>query len=189
MAELSHADCENPPTVAPLDFAQPNEESVAAYTKEVVDALRTERVDELRRLHEAGYQLQCSNRFGESILHMACRRSLTDVVRFLVQDAKVSVLVRDDFGRTALHFAFWTPTPNFDLVRLLVEQVPELLCVEDVRGSTPLQYIRNEHRDQWYNFFVEHRALLHPRCNASKLLGQGPEDETPPRRVPEMDQS
>lgn len=186
MAELSHGDCGNPFPAPPLEFVQPSEEMVAAYTKEVVDALRTERVEELRRLHEAGYQLQCSNRFGESILHMACRRSLTDVVRFLVQEAKVSVLVRDDFGRTALHFAFWTPTPNFDLVRLLVEQVPELLGVEDVRGSTPLQYIRNEHRDLWHNFFLEHRALLHPRCNASKRKGQAPEAEL--QQVPEEDQ-
>jgi hypothetical protein len=170
-----------------LEFIDPSEEMVAAYTIKVVDALRTERIDELKSLHDAGHQLQCANRFGESLLHMACRRSLTDIVRFLVRDANVSVLVRDDFGRTPLHFAFWTPTPNFDLVHFLVERAPDLLCVQDVRGSTPLHYVRKEHWDQWNKFFMENRALLRSNNKLSQRQSWGLEAAGKPPDEPEVD--
>ena len=143
-----------------LTFLKPTDEMVAAYKMEVVTALRTENVEELKKLHEAGEELQCCNRFGESLLHMACRRSLTDVVKFLVREAKVSLLVKDDFGRTALHFALWTPEPNFELVQFIVEQVPALLSVKDVRGHLPLQYARKEDWNAWCEFFETRKHIL-----------------------------
>ena len=143
-----------------LTFLKPTDAMVEAYTLEVVNALRTERVDELRRLYESGASLQCCNRFGESLLHMACRRGLAEIVRFLVREAGVSLLVRDDFGRTALHDAFWTPKPQFALVQFIVEEEPALLSVRDVRGFAPLHYVRKEHWREWCDFFAEHRHLL-----------------------------
>jgi ankyrin repeat protein len=146
-----------------LSFLKPTDEMVAAYKMEVVSALRTEKVDELRKLHEAGEVLQCCNRFGESLLHMACRRGLAEVVKFLVSEAEVSLLVLDDFGRTALHFALWTPTPSFELVEFIVEKIPELLCVKDVRGHLPLQYARKEDWGAWCDFFQARKHLLQPK--------------------------
>jgi ankyrin repeat protein len=145
-----------------LSFLKPTDEMVAAYKMEVVAALRTEKVEELKKLHESGEVLQCCNRFGESLLHMACRRGLTEVVKFLVREAEVSLLVMDDFGRTALHFALWTATPSFDLVEFIVEQVPALLCIKDVRGHLPLQYARKEDWGAWCDFFQARKHLLLP---------------------------
>lgn len=153
-----------------LAFLATTEEMVAAYRLDVVNALRTEKVDELRKLHDAGAQLQCCNRFGESLIHMACRRGLTDVVRFLVRDAKVSLLVKDDYGRTPLHDACWTPQPRFDLVRFILEEVPALLCVEDVRGHLPLHYVRKEHWGDWCDFFAGHKSMLQPKLIPSDCL-------------------
>jgi Ankyrin repeats (3 copies) len=152
-----------------LTFLKPTEEMVAAYKMEVVTALRTENVEELKKLHEAGEELQCCNRFGESLIHMACRRSLTDVVKFLVREAKVSLLVKDDFGRTALHFALWTPKPNFELVQFIVEQVPALLGVKDVRGHLPLQYARKEDWNAWCEFFEARKHILRRRESTSPV--------------------
>lgn len=152
-----------------LTFLKPTDEMVAAYKMEVVTALRTEKVEELKKLHEAGEELQCCNRFGESLLHMACRRSLTDVVKFLVREAKVSLLVKDDFGRTALHFALWTPQPNFELVEFIVEEVPALLSVKDVRGHLPLQYARKEDWNAWCEFFEARKHILRRKESASPL--------------------
>jgi Ankyrin repeats (3 copies) len=158
-----------------LTFLKPTDEMVAAYRMEVVTALRTEKVEELKKLHEAGLELQCCNRFGESLLHMACRRSLTDVVKFLVREAKVSLLVKDDFGRTALHFALWTPQPNFELVEFIVEEVPALLSVKDVRGHLPLQYARKEDWNAWCEFFEARRHILLRRKESASPVSALPD--------------
>jgi len=64
-----------------------------------------------------GTNLQCANRFGESLIHMACRRSHRDVVSFLVNEAGVSLRVRDDYGRTPFHDACWRPELDLELIQ------------------------------------------------------------------------
>lgn len=145
-----------------LTFLKPTEDMIASYKVEVIEAVRQRDIEALRKLHNDGESLQCCNRFGESLIHMACRRGYTDVVRFLVEEAKVSLMVRDDYGRTPLHDACWTPSPRFDLVQFIIEQVPELLCVKDVRGHTPLNYVRKEDWSVWRSFLDKHRPLLRP---------------------------
>ena len=58
------------------------------------------------------------NRFGESIVHMACRRADFEVVDFLLENIG-DVWGVDDFGRTPLHDACWRPEPRFDIVTCL----------------------------------------------------------------------
>jgi hypothetical protein len=75
-----------------------------------------------------------------------------------------SLLAQDDYGRNPLHDACWSAEPQFELVRLIIEKHPELLCVGDVRGHTPLNYVRRQHWGEWCNFLMENRALLQPIC-------------------------
>ena len=70
-------------------------------------AARNEDVDLLRKLHVEGHKLQCSNKFGESIIHIICRRRRDDILDFLVSEVGVSLRVRDDLGRTPFHDAAW----------------------------------------------------------------------------------
>ena len=63
-----------------------------------------------------------------------------------------SVQITDDFGRTPLHDACWTSSPNFDVVWLLLEEDPWLLCAMDCRGSAPLGYVRKAHWALWIGF-------------------------------------
>ena len=84
----------------PNDFFVQNSET---KYQEMVDAIRSNDVDALRKLHSDGTNLQCANKFGESLIHLACRRSHRDVVSFLIDEAGVSLRVRDDFGRTPFH--------------------------------------------------------------------------------------
>merc|ERR1712113_1243402 len=114
----------------------------------------------MRKMHEAGQMLQCSNRFGESLLHMACRRGYTDVVRYLITEADVTLRVKDDFGRTPLHDACWSATPNFELMELIMEHDPDLLLVEDVRGHSPFSYARRSHWKDWRDFLTRRRDSL-----------------------------
>ena len=141
-------------------FIQHTEEQIKSYDVQVIQAMRSQDIDQLRNMHKAGRQLQCANKFGESLIHMACRRGFVDVVRFLVDEAGVSVRVRDDYGRTALHDACWTSEPNEELVEYLIRQCPELLLMSDKRGSAPFEYVRREHWGRWLKFVQENEELL-----------------------------
>jgi len=145
-------------------FHEVTPEQIAAYDKQVIDAVRSEDVDELRKMAKIeGRNLRCCNKFGESILHMACRRGSTEVVKFLLCEAGVSTRVRDDYGRTPLHDACWTREPQFELVSLIIESCPELLSVSDKRGHTPLSYVRRDHWDAWIKFLDEHPQMVIPK--------------------------
>merc|ERR1711998_630397 len=89
------------------------------------------------------------NRFCESIVHMACRRSEMDVVEFVLNQSIDNWWVVDDFGRSPLHDACWRPEPRFDIVTMILDRNLELLRVEDIRGANPLNYVREEHWTQW----------------------------------------
>jgi len=65
-------------------YRSPNK--VKSYKNEIIQAIRTSDIDLLRSFHRKGEDLSCSNLFGESILHMACRRGLDEVVTFLLEE-------------------------------------------------------------------------------------------------------
>lgn len=104
---------------------------------------------------------RCRSKFGDSLLHMACRWGHTEVVQFLLEQGMPIRLI-DDSGRTPLHDACWTSVPQFGIVQRLISVAPELLLVQDQRGHTPLQFIRPEHASQWNAFLFRHRHLLRP---------------------------
>ena len=143
-------------------FIQTTEAHTAAYGADVLRAVREGNINALHEMHLAGRTLQCCNSFGESILHMACRHGELSVVRFLVNEAGVSFRVRDDFGRTPLHDAFWTQKPEIELVKLIISTSPDLLLLKDKRGFTPLAYARREHWGEWCEFLQENYNMLTP---------------------------
>jgi len=128
----------------------------------------------VRELHEAYHgealsygqrpPFRCANRFGESLLHLACRRGRTDMVRFLVVEMGSSpremLNTMDDCHKTPLHDACWTPSPNFELVQLLLELAPEQVVTRDVRGNTPFDYVRPDDYKLWLRFLWGRRSLL-----------------------------
>ena len=50
--------------------------------------------------------MSACNRFSESIVHIACRRSDYEVVEYIVKNGGDCCIV-DDYGRTPLHDACW----------------------------------------------------------------------------------
>jgi ankyrin repeat protein len=153
------------------DFHPPTPEQIEAYSNDAVNAVRSSDVDCLRTLLSNGQSLQCCNRFGESLLHVACRRSNAEVVSFLLHEAKVSPCIRDDYGRTPLHDACWRGNPEYEIVELLLSVEPRLAYVKDVRGHRPFQYARREHWPNWREFIDRKRELiLLPRSNSDGVL-------------------
>lgn len=143
-----------------VEFIKPSEQMIEAYTVDVVKAARAGDTASLRKLHADGNNLQCCNRFGESLIHMLCRRGELEPVKFLIEEAGVSFRVRDDYGRSPLHDACWTSKPRYDLVRYILNKEPGLLYVQDVRGHLPFNYIRKEHYNEWFEFLQENKTIL-----------------------------
>jgi len=147
------------------DFFTPvTPEQLAAYTNEIVLAGRDGDVDTLKNMFVTnGHRMECCNRFGESLLHMACRRGFQDMSQFLLVDTdgpKLSVRIRDDCGRTPFHDACWCSVPNLDICKWLLERDPSLLLMSDKRGHTPFQYARQQHWGTWKQFLFENVDLL-----------------------------
>lgn len=150
-------------------FAEYTEEEFGAYNADVINAIRNQDIAKLREFHESGRPLKCSNSFGESLIHMACRRGFYDVVSFLIREAKVPVRVRDDYGRTILHDAAWACEPNFELLELILTECPDLLYMRDRRGDTPISYARKSHWRAWKKFLQHNVDLVIPTCIGKHL--------------------
>jgi hypothetical protein len=129
-------------------FPKTTDEFVRGYTMDVVTAVRNDDVATLRCLHKANPNraVLCGSKFGDSIVHLACRRNCANVLEYLLCELNISPQLVCDYGRTPLHDALWTRKPNERLLTLLLKKCPDLLFVMDHRGSTPLSYVP---RDQW----------------------------------------
>lgn len=144
-------------------FLEYSPDQIAAYDNAIVGAVRASDLGVLRRLFLDGKTMQCSNKFGESIVHMACRKGSLSIIHFLLEEADVSLRVRDDFGRTPLHDACWASEPCFEAIEMLIRKEPDLLLLADKRGSTPLSYVRTDKWGTWCEFLRSTQALLPPK--------------------------
>jgi hypothetical protein len=139
-------------------FVEVTEDVVKAYEMDVIKALRENDLPTLRDFYKAGRQLQCANKFGDSIIHTACRRGSLEIVQFLLKEAGLSCKVCCDYGRTSLHDACWTSSPNFQVIDELLDACPDLLYTKDKRGFTPLDYARPAQYGDWCKYLAERGA-------------------------------
>jgi ankyrin repeat protein len=154
-----------PSLSVPDFFHQYTDEENDSYDAEVTKAVRALDLTELKALHKKGRTFQCGNRFGESLLHMACRRGSIEVVQFFL-DCNVSINCVDDMGRTPLHDAMWNSMAQVELVDLIVSKSPDLLFMSDIRGHIPLEYCRREHWLIWNKYLESRKETI---CKASAI--------------------
>jgi hypothetical protein len=195
--------CDAIPALCASERRMPSEQQTTDYDAELADAVRRSDLDKLQKLYEGGRwyvvlvshstrppafprspmtlfvptvygcSMTACNRYSESILHMACRRSEYAIVDFIIRHGGDCNIV-DDFGRTPLHDACWRVEPRFDIVTLLLDHNLDLLRVEDVRGASPLKYIREEHWLQWCAYLYHQKDnywphIGDPATNLDKL--------------------
>lgn len=134
-----------------MNNLEENQRRLHDYGVDIVSAIRASDLLTLQKLRECGRSMLACNKYSESIVHMACRRSDLDVVKFLMEDPEAAFLI-DDLGRTPLHDACWRPEPRFDIVAIILDQNVELIRCKDKRGATPLHYVRREHWQIWCAF-------------------------------------
>ncbi|CAM9545559.1 unnamed protein product [Sphacelaria rigidula] len=141
----------------------PAPEQVAAYDKAMLGAVLDEDETMLEGMRSSGRRMDACNRFGDSVLHMACRRGRVRSLRYLVRVCGRSGLeLTDDFGRTVMHDACWTSTPRFDVASIVLDSDTRLLRILDKRGSSPLQYVPRAQWPQWCAFFESRKELYWP---------------------------
>jgi len=154
-------------------YCKPTPLQKASYGIKLVQAVRASDETLLRSLLECGLSPNPCNSFGESVVHMICRRGEYKLLKVLV-DYGCSLQVTDDFGRTPLHDACWTAEPCFECVEMILNHDRRLLQVVDCRGSPPLSYVKADHWPKWVEFFKSKADNYWPsRC------GEG--DEPPPK--------
>lgn len=144
-------------TSADFYHRKPTAAQIAAYDMEIVRAVRSSELGRLVELRAEGKSMDACNRFGESVLHMACRRGAAPTVRFLLDDCGLPVNISDDFGRTPMHDACWTATPSFEVVAQLLDRDRHLVLVADSRASLPMTYIHEEQWGDWCAFLFDRR--------------------------------
>lgn len=145
------------------------EDELSNYGVDVVTACRDENLEVLRSLHEGGRSLSCCNRFGESLLHMACRRGFQSIVTFLTESAGCAIRITDDCGRTPLHDALWNRDCQYGIVDMLVRSDPSLLLLCDKHGHTPFAYSRREHWGVWKQFLWDRREHIQHAMDAHTM--------------------
>jgi ankyrin repeat protein len=131
---------------------------IKGYSLDLMEAVRKDDLNYLKTLHKSGRNLQCANRFGESILHAICRHGRSEMLQYLTKECGVYIQVACDGGRSPLHDACWTAQPSFECIQLVLSILPQLLLVADKRGFTPLDYAPRDCHEEWETFL---RANVH----------------------------
>lgn len=145
----------------------PEPDQVSAYDKAILSAVLDEDEGALERMRVAGRRMDACNRFGDSVLHMACRRGRAVALRFLLRATGAGgVMLSDDFGRTVMHDACWTATPRFDVASAVLDADTRLLRTLDSRGSSPLQYVPRDQWPLWCAFFESRKEVYWPQLDA-----------------------
>jgi hypothetical protein len=157
-------------------YCKPTPLQIASYGIRMVQAIRDSDTETVRQMLDCGLSPNPCNAFGESVVHMVCRRGDTALLKLLV-DRGCSLQVTDDFGRTPLHDACWTAEPNFEIVSMILDADERLLHVVDCRGSSPLSYIKKEHWKQWIDFFRSKAGIYWAPRDLAK------DGEEPPPRL------
>lgn len=137
------------------------------YDAASVEAVRSGDISKLRRMLSNGKSFQARNRSGETLLHLACRRSSRETVEFLLREAQVDPLCAiDDMGRTILHDLCWRASPHLDIMDLVWrhdrDKFRKLVLWPDTRGHVCLDYCRREHWKVWIDYLRANRQHLSP---------------------------
>lgn len=84
-------------------YNRPTPLQQASYDLYLINVAKHGDTKKLQEIFNAGLSPNPANSFGDSLLHMICRRGWDAVLSFLVDECRVDVRVSDDHGRTPLH--------------------------------------------------------------------------------------
>lgn len=142
-------------------YSKPTALQIASYSVYLNDVIRHKTADEVKEIVGSGLSPNACNQFGESLVHNVCRRGEYEKLKVLV-DLGCQIQVADDYGRTPMHDACWSPNPCFEVIELLLEKDVRLFQMTDARDSTPLKYIHRDLWAKWINFLEVNKDRYWP---------------------------
>jgi Ankyrin repeats (3 copies) len=140
---------------------KPTELQNASYDVHLIGIVKRSNSADLEEIMRSGISPNPCNSYGESLVHMVCRRGDQKLLQIMIQNG-CDIQVADDYGRTPLHDACWAASPAFETVQLLLDKDPTLLQMTDCRGSLPLSYVRKEHWEEWSEFLESKKDTYWP---------------------------
>ena len=156
-------------------YCRPSTLQTASHGTVTVKAVRSSNKVLMREMLKCGLSANPCNSFGESIVHMICRRGDHELLQILL-DHDATLQVADDFGRTPLHDACWTAEPFFELVEIVLKHDRRMINITDCRGSLPLAYVNKKHWKQWIEFLRRKKDVFWPQRD-TKADGEEPKPE------------
>eukprot|EP00980_Cylindrotheca_fusiformis_P015552 scaffold4436_cov108-Cylindrotheca_fusiformis.AAC.4 len=134
--------------------SSPNALQLASFGTCLNQAVRQADTKLINQLLYCGLSPNACNKFGESIVHSVCRRGDVEALDALLAGG-CCLQVSDDYGRTPLHDACWqSDNPCFDVIRRILKVDRNLIFIKDIRGATPLSYVKKENHPAWINFLT-----------------------------------
>lgn len=165
-------------------YSKPTDYQQASYHVNLVKLVRQHDVAKFKSIVSSGISANPCNAYGESLLHMVCRRGDADLLQIML-DVGSNVQVADDYGRTPLHDACWAATPSFETVELIATRDITLFHMTDSRGAVPLSYVRREHWPEWIEFLESKKDTWWPPIRGmdqpSVLVDVAPNERPIPR--------
>lgn len=161
---------------------------VPEYSKETATELakimRSQNLDKLRELWKSGVRMDYCNSQGETLVHIACQKASTKILRFLMKEAKVSVRVRSNLtGKNPLHELCWSPEFNREIAMMLLSDSPELLWAVDKRNFTGLDYVPRRSRQDWTGFLTHKGPVLKMALELSRFKSSCKEHQSNQMRL------
>jgi ankyrin repeat protein len=159
-------------------YNKPTPLQQASYSRHIIDLIKAQNVTKFQQIMMCGISPNPCNTFGESSLHMVCRRGDAVLLQVLLADEVGTDLhVADDYGRTPLHDACWASSFAQEVVQLiLMQNINEnrhMFYMEDARGSLPLSYAQKSQYPQWKQFLEDHKDHFWPTVsNPSSTVSQ-----------------
>lgn len=92
-------------------YNQPTPLQQLSYHPHIIDLVKSNDTAELTALFTAGLSTNPANAHGEGLINLVCRIGAVHVLKAMI-DSGCDVQVSDDYGRTPLHDACWSPKPN-----------------------------------------------------------------------------
>lgn len=145
---------------------KPTELQQASYDLHLIGIVKGGDAENLDEILKSGVSPNPCNSYGESLVHMVCRRGDQKLLQIMIQNG-CDIQVADDYGRTPLHDACWAAEPAFDTVELLVERDLTLFQMADCRGFLPLSYVRKDHWPAWIEYFNKKKNAYWPNLSST----------------------
>lgn len=140
---------------------KPSQLQNASYDLHLIGIVKRGNAEDLDEILRSGVSPNPCNTYGESLVHMVCRRGDQKLLQIMIQNG-CDIQVADDYGRTPLHDACWAASPAFETVTMLLDKDPSLFLMTDCRGSLPLSYVRKEHWNEWIDFIDSKKDVYWP---------------------------